>query len=91
MLLRSNQMHKLSKPELTALAALISFGMGVTEAANAADKTTDTTSKTTTETKNDDGSAKKEVKEVKSHSKAGKGKEMACGANMKGKEGKCGK
>jgi hypothetical protein len=84
-------MYKLSKPELTALAALISFGIGMTEAANAADKTTDTKSKTTTDVKNDDGSEKKEVKEVKKHSKGGKGKEMACGADKKGKEGKCGK
>jgi hypothetical protein len=83
-------MHKVSKTELTALAALISFGIGM-NAANADDKTTDTTSKTTTETKNDDGTAKKEVHEVKKHTKAGKGKDMACGSDMKGKEGKCGK
>ncbi len=84
-------MHKLSKSELTALAALISFGIGMTEAADAADKTKDTTAKTTTESKNEDGSAKKEVKEVKKHSNDSKGKEMACGADMKGQEGKCGK
>ena len=68
-------MHKLSKPELTALAALVSFGIGMT-AANADEKTTDTKTTTSTETKEADGSAKKEVKEVKKHSKEGKGKEM---------------